>query len=221
MLVRAAELRSSGLPWADVADRLTVGLDDLRSLADDLSGVYDRLCRQARRSYRRETMDATVTRLRELLKSQQESVALLAATTLIRYDLAFMRREVQHSTCRRRHTSRRRVPRRDETPPPPSAASASKKARCDTPSTESEVPLEKAVEEPVTGAPIAGCDSSKREGVTSPVSRPSRPAAVVEHATNQGVPVPPTPAAAARSEQGKTSMMGKIRRKKWLPAGFA
>jgi hypothetical protein len=91
LLGRAAELRAGGTPWDDVAAKLAVAVDDLRRLAAEHARGYARLVRRAQREFVRETMHATVARLRDLLKSQQEGVAMMAAATLVRYDLAKMR----------------------------------------------------------------------------------------------------------------------------------
>jgi hypothetical protein len=192
LLSRAAELRASGTSWDEVAAKLATSTDELRRLACEHARAYSRLIRRATREFRDETMGAVVARLRDLLKSQQEGVAMMAAATLVRYDLAKMR----HSRpAHDRRNSRLQKRLRDELPPLPGLTVTAKQvetkaeiARCDTPRPVPQAPIP----ERVPAAPLVvektGCDS------------------------------PAVPAPAVR---GSTRQVDAIRRKQWLPRGLA
>ena len=91
LLGRAAELRASGVPWADAATKLAVGHDELRKLASEHSRDYDRLMRRARNDVLRETLDAALAALRTHVTSPEPKMSMRAATTIVRYELARMR----------------------------------------------------------------------------------------------------------------------------------
>ena len=144
-------------------------------------------------------MRASLARLRELLKSESEGLAMAAAGTIIRYELARMR----HDERRERGELRKNETKiRNELPPPPSWRTTAEKPHCDsgcdtsTPATQT--PTTAAVNaekvEPIV-TQKSGCDSVPATGVTAGVTAP-KPA-------------------------GKTTMMDAIRRKKWLPPGLA
>lgn len=92
LLTRAADLRVAGANWPDAAKQLAVGEAELRTLATDYQRDYDKLARRARTEAARETFDAALTALRGLLKSEDARVSLLAATTIVRYEMARLRR---------------------------------------------------------------------------------------------------------------------------------
>jgi hypothetical protein len=196
LLGRAAELRANGTPWPDVAAQLATGTDELRRLACEHARAYDRLARRSRREFLGETMSATVARLRDLLKSQQEGVAMMAAVTLVRYDLAKMRDRRQARNERKpRHKKRRR----NELPPPPGvtvtaetveAAEPVENARCDSPSAAPQVLMPERLPAAPVAAEKTGCDSVAA--------------------------APPVPA-----PRGSTRQVDAIRRKRWLPPGLA
>ena len=107
LLGRAAELRAAGTPWADAATQLAVGVDELRRLAAGHARDYDRLARRARAELLRETLDAALAALRARLNSPDPGVSLLAATTIVRYDLARMRHGLKDAGTRLERDSRR------------------------------------------------------------------------------------------------------------------
>ena len=100
LLGRAAELRASGVPWSDAAAQLSLGHDELRRLVSDHTRDYERLVRRARTEVLRETLDEAVAALRVHLASREERVSMVAATTLVRYDLARTRLGAQEARTR-------------------------------------------------------------------------------------------------------------------------
>ncbi len=118
LLGRAAELRATGAAWVAVATELKVADDELRTLRAANTHDYNRLARRAEREFEREAARASLARLRELLKSTEDGVAMLAAGTIIRYELARMRHEVQ---AERNDQQRRFQKLRNELPPLPSS----------------------------------------------------------------------------------------------------
>jgi hypothetical protein len=199
LLGRAAELRANGTPWPDVAAQLATGTDELRRLAGEHVRAFGRLQRQARREFLGEVMAGAVARLRELLKSPQEGVALTAAVTLVRYDLAKTRdRRLAHAGRKARHRRRRR----DELPPRPGVTVTAEaveatettemveNTRCDSPTPAPQVLMPERVPAAPVAAEKTGCDS-----VTA---------------------APPAPA-----PRGSTRQVDAIRRKRWLPPGLA
>jgi hypothetical protein len=95
LLSRAAELRASGTRWPDAATQLSVGHDELRKLVAEHNRDYERLARRARADLLRETLDEAVAALRVMLKSPDARLGFLAATTLVRFELARMRHGMQ------------------------------------------------------------------------------------------------------------------------------
>jgi hypothetical protein len=202
LLNRAAELRASGAPWAAVAAVLKVASDQLHELRTTHARAYDRLARRADNEFARETVRATLARLRELLKSTDESVAMLAAGTVIRYELARMRQEARKDRPFPRETPRWR----NETPPLPSRNITASKPECDSgcdsPISRPEMPKSQVVSADPIAPKSARCDSPPASVVT-----PARPT--------------PTPSAPPAPSKGKTTTVDALRRKKWLPDGLA
>jgi hypothetical protein len=107
LLGRAAELRASGTHWADAAAQLSLGHDELRRLVSDHSRDYERLVRRARTDVLRETLDEALAALRTHLTSRDERVSMVAATTLVRYDLARTRLGAQEARTRLERRARK------------------------------------------------------------------------------------------------------------------
>jgi hypothetical protein len=196
VLNRAAELRAGGSSWPTVATELKVAADELRSLRAANARAYDRLERRADNEFKRETVRASLARLRELLKSESEGLAMAAAGTIIRYELARMRHD-------ERRELRKAEPKfRNELPPPPSRAVTAEKSRCDggcdSVSTATQMPNQTAVT--AEQATPAAAQTSRRDSVPT-----------------SGV----TGGVTASKPTGKTTMMDAIRRKKWMPRGLA
>jgi hypothetical protein len=207
LLERAAELRARGTPWDDIAAKLTVAPDDIRRLSSENARAYARLARRAKREFRSEAMNATIAKLRDLLNHEQVGIAMAAAATLVRYDLARMRHE-QHAG---RPPKNQR--QRDELPPLPSGRVASVTvdntrcdSRCDTTPVTPQVQAPKPVPAELVGAQKTGCDTVTAVTITTPVT-PTPPTA----------PVPAKPVASRE----KTRVVDAIRRKRWLPPGLA
>jgi hypothetical protein len=113
---------------------------------------------------------------------------MMAAATLVRYDLAKMRHRQQLRSGRKQAKPKRR---RYELPPPPGAFATAEKVRCDSPlpAPQSSAPERVAIE--TVGTKNSGCDS---------------------------VTIPPAPALAANpAALEKTRQADAIRRKKWIP----
>ena len=110
LLGRAAELRAAGNPWTETATQLAVDLGQLRQLTSTHTRDYERLSRRARNELQRESLDAALAALRQQLKSPDERVKFLAASTIIRYELARMRHGEKESRAilERRQARRRR-----------------------------------------------------------------------------------------------------------------
>jgi len=209
LLGRAAELRAAGTPWPDVATKLATGPDDLRRLATEHARAFGRLARRAKREFRREVMAAAVARLRELLKSQQEGVALAAAATLVRYELAQMRDRRQSRADRKaRHKGRRRGSRRDELPTRPGLTltphavktvsetvqcDTAEAARCDTTAPAPQVLTPQGVPTAAPSAEKVRCDTGCDSVLAAPADMP----------------------------RGSTKRVDAIRRGRWLPPGLA
>ena len=199
LLDRAAELRAAGTPWTAVATELKVADNELHTLRAANARAYDRLARQAEREFQRETVRATLTRLRELLKSTDEGVAMLAAGTVIRYELARMRNDLEaaRDSFRKRQrqlldefTSPRKRPR-DEFPPPPSGPVTAGKtgcdSGCDSPPARSEPPKTQRVAAGSMAVNSQRCDNapsmSASTGTTpKPVPAPQAPPASLQPA---------------------------------------
>jgi hypothetical protein len=217
LLDHAAELRAGGSPWAAVATELKVAPDELRSLRATHARFYDRLARHADREFERETVRATLARLRELMRSSDESVAMLAAGTVIRYELARMRQELQKERGRVSREARRELlPWRNETPPAPSRPVSTARPQenakcdrgCDSVASRPQAPMNPGVASSAGTQKPARCDtapSASAAPVTAPKPAPAVPA------SNS---VPPSPA------KRNTTIMDAIRRKKWLPDGL-
>jgi hypothetical protein len=107
LLGRAAQLRASGVPWPDAAAQLSLGHDELRRLVSDHSRDYERLVRRARTGVLRETLDEALAALRTHLASREERVSMVAATTLVRYDLARTRLGAQEARTRLERRARK------------------------------------------------------------------------------------------------------------------
>src|SRR6476469_1693821 len=93
LLVRAAEFRAAGTPWTAIATELQVADDDLRDLRDANTRLFRQLVRRANHEFEDETLRSTLARLRELMKSANEGVALAAAGIVIRCEMLRMRRD--------------------------------------------------------------------------------------------------------------------------------
>jgi hypothetical protein len=220
LLHHAAELRAGGTTWEAVATELKVPDAELRALRAANARLYDRLARRAEQEFERETVRATLARLRELMKSASEGIAMMAAGTVIRYQLARMRDD------QRKQRERNRCiddgPRwRNELPPPPSR-----------PVTSSRQDHDRGVTAGVTGGcdtPLSRPEPPANQGVTS--SAPARKSVLCDN-----VPTPRTPAGTAPQSvpavggsnsvstgpaKGNTMLVDAIRRKKWLPNGLA
>src|SRR5436190_8675804 len=91
LLTRAAELRAAGTPWPDAAAQLKVGHAELRRLPAEHARDYERLARRARTDFIRETLHEALAALRDQLKSSDDRIRFMAATTIVRYELARMR----------------------------------------------------------------------------------------------------------------------------------
>lgn len=117
LLSRAADLRAHGTPWNDTARQLAVEADPLHRLVAEHRRDYDRLARRARTEAARETFDAALAALRGLLKSEDPRVSLLAATTIVRYEMARMRRG-ERTARERLERDAQRVHRADRALPP-------------------------------------------------------------------------------------------------------
>jgi hypothetical protein len=91
LLNRAAELRAAGTPWSDAATQLAVEHAELRRLVAEHGRDYERLARRARTELRRDTLHEALAALRTQLQSPDDRVKFLAATTVIRYEMALMR----------------------------------------------------------------------------------------------------------------------------------
>src|SRR5262245_58690184 len=163
LLGHAAELRARGTPWDGVATQLMIRTDELRRLVRDHARTYDRLADQARREFAHETLHAALARLHGLLQRQNERVALSAASTLVRYDLAQLRHRQQARTRKDRQAEK---PRNELPPLPGETGTAEKnvgvavqKTRCDTPSPRPQVPVGEGVSAGAVDVQKAGCDS--------------------------------------------------------------
>jgi hypothetical protein len=215
LLHQAADLRAGGKPWAAVATELKVPDAELRGLRAGNAGLYDRLARRAEREFERETVRAALTRLCELMKSGDESVAMLAAGTVVRYELARMRLELAQIQQKRARLHQeliidqtfpraaRETPRlRNELPPPPSRPVTAGKSGCDSGCDSTTAKPQAPAQKPLSAEPPAkktACDSAPAAAVTPP-------------------PPSPTPAAPLSAPpQGKTTTVDAVRRKKWLP----
>ena len=73
------------------AAQLAVDAQELRKLASEHARDYERLTRRARNEVLRESLDAALATLRSKLTSPELRVSMVAATTIVRYDLARMR----------------------------------------------------------------------------------------------------------------------------------
>ena len=113
LLGRAAELRATGVPWADAATKLALDHDELRRVVSEHPRDYERLMRRARTDVLRETLDGALTALRTLVKSPDQSVCSRAATTIVRYELARMRHGTKQAGSRFERDARR-ASRRDK-----------------------------------------------------------------------------------------------------------
>jgi len=213
LLHHAAELRAGGKPWAAVATELKVPDAELRGLRAANARLYDRLARRAEREFERETVRAALTRLCELMRSSDESVAMLAAGTVIRYELARMRQELAQIQQKRDRLHRELIidqtfPRaaretarwRNELPPPPSRPVTAPKPGCDSGCDSSTIKPQAPAQKPLSAelpAKKTACDSAPAAAVTPPPA--------------------PTPAAPLSAPpKGKTTIVDSIRRKKWL-----
>ena len=221
LLERAAELRAAGSPWTAVATELKVAADDLRTLRQSNTRLFDRLVRRADRESAADTLRATFARLRELLKSTNEKIAMLAAGTIIRFELARMRQSLQ---ARRNALERWGERNRDELPPLPSRRLGVEKLGCDRlgsqPKRSEEVPAQQAV---ATQAPAKSTtwDSMPVTGVTGAKLASASPAVNRAECAQKPPLLQSPPAAPPGAAKGKSSVTEALRRKKWLPPGLS
>jgi hypothetical protein len=170
LLRQAAELRADGTPWPAVAAKLAVSVGQLRRVADEHARAYGRLTRRANRELHGDTMRRTVAKLGGLLDSPEQGVVMMAAATLVRYDLARMRQELQ---TRRERDRGGRWARRDELPPAPSVTVTAVKTGRDTAPAKPEMPEpERVVATQVVeksahrDSVTVGCDSDRGNPVS-------------------------------------------------------
>jgi hypothetical protein len=214
LLARAAELRAGGTPWTDVATQLATNTDELRRLTCEHAGAFGRLRRRAGREFRREVMAASVARLRDLLRSHQEGVALAAAATLVRYDLALMRDRRQARADRKARHKRRGRGRRDELPPRPGLTVAAEPAEpVEAPEVTKRVEAKSAAESARRNSPTPAPQVVAAERV------PAAPPGAEKRACDTGCDSAPvsTPA----KPRGSTKRVDAIRRGRWFPPGLA
>jgi hypothetical protein len=204
LLGRAAELRAEGSPWAAVSTELKVADEELRTLRVANSREYDRLAIRAEREFERETARACLARLRELLKSQDERIAMTAAGTIIRYELARMRNEIR---VEEKTVQRQRKKLRDELPPLPGPRVREHDARGPVRNEQTSVGAKP------TAAPrvIAQSTSPNPPSGNGPAMTPKLAAAIRPPIAPQPVSALPKP---------KSTVMDALRRKKWVPRGL-
>jgi hypothetical protein len=87
----AAELRAAGTSWPDTANQMALTHDELRRLVAEYHRDYQRLLRRARTEFQRDALATALGKLRELTRSAEPRIGLMAATTIVRYDLAIQR----------------------------------------------------------------------------------------------------------------------------------
>jgi hypothetical protein len=222
VLDRAAELRAAGAPWPTVATELKLPVEELRSLRAAHASAYNRLARRAADEFRRDTMQETLARLRRLLQSENEGVAIVAAGTVVRYELARMRQDARRERPERPARSScveiRESPRwRNDPPPPPSRPTPTPEPacdsqcdsgpgewcdrRCDTSAAVPEAPGKEEVKHPPVGQEKAMPSDVPMGGVTP-------------------APTPPAAEQPAAPPRRRTTRVDAIRRRKWLPAGL-
>src|SRR5262245_33786837 len=107
LLSRAAELRAAGTPWSDAATQLAVDLAELRKLTAEHARDYERLARRARAEFRREIFLEALAAMRTQLKAPDDRVRFLAATTLLRFEMAWMRHGAKSAAGELERGSRR------------------------------------------------------------------------------------------------------------------
>lgn len=196
LLGRAAELRANGSSWSVVAAELKIADDELRSLRSANAREYHHLARRAEREFERETARACLARLRELLKSQDERIAMTAAGTIIRYELARMRHDVR---AEQKSLGQQRNALRNELAP---------------------LPGSRVREQTANGrAPAAPSSPAAKPPVPSRVITPS---AVADRPPGAGSAVSPplAPQPVSALPRPKSTVMESLRRKKWIPKGL-
>lgn len=118
LLAGAAELRAAGAHWPDAAAQLAVDPKELRRLAAEHAGEYAKLARRARAEVEREALAVTIATLRELMRSPEPGVRLLAATTYVRYHLSTLRHDTAKARARLQSDAKR-IEEFDAKPLPP------------------------------------------------------------------------------------------------------
>ena len=170
LLAGAAELRAAGAHWPDAAAQLAVDPKELRRLAAEHAGEYAKLARRARAEVEREALAVTIATLRELMRSPEPGVRLLAATTYVRYHLSTLRHDTAKARARLQSDAKR-IEEFDAKPLPPlpplpRLPQGTKTARAANASDSAEVAKQQAIAAAKTVTPAAGeaPDPARRRG---------------------------------------------------------